>query len=329
MIRMSHLPMAEKCGQAHALCSQHGAGRPAVMSQAFHAACADTPAARHLLAALSPQERDEVATWKKPATVVIDGWCSLDYESADKELEVGLDAFGDFTAEEKSAVSWGHLDFAWVRTSSEAKIAFVADIKKSVWTTQDGPESLQLHAYARAYALKHGCQAYVTGIWAAIEGEWLWQKEPVWIESPEGNALLDRIFHAAQNNGDANRGDHCRGCFARLHCPEYTLSAAAAATWLAPFAEGKRELTSEIAAEVKRKLDELKDIHEHVMGDLQEAVRRGVVVVKDESGQKWKPVKMPGRKSADMAKLEAVLGADAQQFIKQGRDYEQFRWVRR
>lgn len=324
MTRMSQLPMAEKCGKASALCSQHGAGRPAAMSQAFHAACADVPNARHLLAALSPQEREEVQSWKKPATVVIDD-AALDYDSADKELEVGLDAFGDFTADQKQAITWGHLDFAWAR----GPIAFVADIKKSIWTTPDGPRSLQLHAYGRAYASKHGCKAYVTGIWAATEGEWLWNDTVVWLESPEGNAILDRIFHAAGNEGDANRGDHCRSCFARLHCPEYLLPAAMADTWLKPFAEGSYEISNDNACEVKARLDQAKDIISKVEGDLQEMVRRGAVTVKDANGFKWKPIKMPGRESVDVKELRVAHPDIADKFTKRGREFEQFRWVRR
>lgn len=330
MTRMSSLPLAEKCGQAASLSARHGAGRPAAMSKAFHAKCAGSPEAFRLIGTLSHAEREEIAEWKSPADALVNGWCVLDYASAVKELEVGLDHFGGYTDTEEGALSWGHLDFAWVREVDELRVAFVADIKKSVWTTQDGPESLQLHAYGLAFAQKTDCEAYCTGIWAAKEGVWQWSQDIVVLGGPKAEETWARIAHAASNTGEAGTGRHCDSCFGRMHCPEYLLPAAVidkVAETVAihdPKALGELGLTR---AELLRLLNWSKraqDLGEAVEKTLREAVRRGLVVIED-GGKVWTPVDMPGRESMDKDKMRAV-GCEPEDFVKRGEPFVQMRW---
>lgn len=327
MCRMSHLPIAEKCGGSTVLSAQHGAGRAAAMSKAFHATCAGADVARFLMAALSPDEQDEVRSWQKPADVFVNEWVMLDYASSEKELEVGLDSWGEYADNEADALTWGHLDFAWVRELDGHRIAFVADIKKSIWTTPDGPDSLQLHAYGRAYAKKNGCTAYCTGIWAAEEGEWLWSKDMYQLQGG-AKKYWDRIAYAATNSGEYSFGDHCRNCHARIHCPEYFIAPEAAVGELAPFAGDKSLVTSEIANKLLLDCERAIKSAEFLQTEVKELVRRGHLKVLDSDGRYYGPVRCPGRKRIDADKLEALLPGREAEYTKRGEAYDQFRWLK-
>ena len=324
MTRMSSLPISERCGTAAALSAQHGAGRPAAMSKAFHSLCAGSPEAFRLMASLAPIEREEVGTWKKPATVMVNDWCELDYESATKEQEVGLDWMGEFVGKEEDAITWGHLDFAWLREIEGVRVAFVADIKKSVWTTPDGPDSLQIHAYGRAFAKKVGASAYVTGIWAAKEGKWLWDTEILQLDGEKAAHIWGRIAYAAENQGEASTGSHCGQCFARLHCPEYLLPAVVTDALVKQCVIDNEPLEGHVEAmQLLAWADRAEDLAGRVKENLRELVRRGQLVI-EADGKVWGPIPMPGRESVDMAKLKAT--PDGSSFIKVGAPYEQFRW---
>jgi hypothetical protein len=317
--------MAERCGTAARLSSQHGAGRSAAMSKAFHAMCAESPESFRLMASLAPIEKEEVGTWKMPATVKVNDWCELDYDSATKEQEVGLDWMGEFADTEADSITWGHLDFAWLRTIEDLKVAFVADIKKSVWTTPDGPDSLQIHAYGRAFAKKVGASAYVTGIWAAKEGKWLWDTEIIHLDGEKAREIWGRIAYAAENEGEASTGSHCGQCYARLHCPEYLLPAVVTTALVKECTiDGTLVEGAEEARQLLAWADRAEDLAERVKKNLRELVRRGEFVITDDEGKVWGPVEMLGRESVDMAKLKAL--PDGSTVIKRGESYEQFRW---
>lgn len=322
--RISLLPISEFCGKAPVLSEQYGAGRAAAMSSAFHAAQAGAPDAPALASRLTDVEREEIAGWHSPATVVLHPGCTLDYQHAEKEVEVVL--------QEGELDIVGHVDFAWIYDDAfdgfDGRIAYVADIKKSVWTTTEGPESLQLHGYGMAYAKARGCDAYVTGLWCATEGEWLWAKEMVVLDSDRGRAILERIKFAAENRSDeASTGEHCGRCWSRMHCPEHLLPAALGETWLAPVAEGGD--ISLVDASFIHKLGALEKMIDVAKEQAKAAVKRGLLRVRDpETGKIWAPVETKGRVSVDAGKLKAELGDDAKRFMRQGAPYDQFRWVK-
>lgn len=328
MVRMSALPAAKYCGMAAELSAQHGAGRPAAMSRAHHASCADAPEAKRLFMALSPHERDEVKCWQKPTPIIVNDSVVLDYPSSVKEIEVGLDVFGEFVDTKEEALTWGHLDFAWVREipfgDRTLRIAYVADIKKSVWTTAEGPDSLQLHAYGRAFAKKMGCDGYCTGIWAAVEGEWMWSMDIVMLDGPAASAMWTEIAYAASNKGEYAFGDHCRSCFARMHCPEWTVAPEHAMTALAPFAGDRSLITSEVANKLLLEAKRAKETAEYVTGEIQEMVRRGMLEVYDQDGKKYGPVPCKGRERVDLD----MAREKAPELITRGAPYEQFRFLK-
>lgn len=328
MRRMSILPLSAACGGAAALSAQYGAGRPAAMSSAFHGSMAKAPGWEDLLARLSDVERAEVQSWKPPATVVL-GDVTLDYASAEKESALGLDEFGSFCLD-AYAITIGHMDFGWVRGINGHSIGYVADIKRQVYTTPDGPESLQLHAYGRAFAEKHHCAGYCTGLWLATEGEWLWSKEVVMLGSPRADQLFERIRAAATAEGEYSTGEHCRHCYARTHCPEWALPVALAPTWLGPVAAGNLPSDPEKAAELVLQIQHAEDILDKAKKNLQEGVRRGEIVVRDpKSGKVWGPVEMTGRESSlSPADLRGMLGESAEQYIRRGAAFQQFRWLK-
>lgn len=327
--RMSALPIAQYCGQAPVLGEKHGAGRAAAMSSAFHALCAGDPSK---LATLTQNEREEIATWKMPADIkwpLDEGkpkaFEVLTYAHADKELLVGLDDWGMFETG-PNAITIGHLDFAW---ATEAGVAIVPDIKKSVWTTSDGPESLQLHAYGMAYAELRGCHSYITGLWIAEDGEYLFAKEAVTLGTPRAKDIFAQIHHAADNQGEYATGPHCRSCWSRLHCPEYVMPVATGQSlaFIKPFAEGGE--FPDNSFEVWQELKRLGDVVEACQDTLKEAVRRGATKVIDyEANQQWAIAERKGKKSLDKERLRTD-GVDLAKYEKLGLPYSQAGWVNR
>lgn len=356
--RMSLLPAAQFCGEAPKLAAQHGAGRAAAMSSAFHAVCAGAPEARDKWDLLSEEEQTEIGTWSKPTDVTLPGGVLLEYAKAEKEIAVALDDWGYPTpADGPDAFTLGHLDFAWtVETKVDPgvfcdggvfcvspekdgscgghaqtwlNVAYVGDIKKTVWSSS-GPDSLQLHAYGMAYALFRGCQGYVTGIWVPTDGKWFWRTSVVWLDSDEGNRILARILAAAGNQGEANVGAHCTGCWNRTSCKEWImpvidrgtselLRVGSAGTKPAP-EDAVRAVLQMLAAE-----DVIKVFKENI----REWVRRGEVEVKDPStGLVWSPIEMPGKESVTVSDLRKGLGEEANKFIKRGKPFPQFRWLK-
>lgn len=324
--RVSILPIAQFCGKAPVLSEQYGAGRAAAMSTAFHAWQAGAANQDALFARLTEKEKEEVLTWNPPATVHMADGCILDYADAAKEIEVALDAQGNYVTG-GDCLTVGHVDFAWApREVGGMKVAFVGDIKKTIWTTEDGPESLQLHGYGWALARKFGCDAYCPGLWCATEGEWLWAKDWVVLDSDRGRQIWQRLYYAATHRGDeATTGEHCRHCWARMHCGEHLLPAVMKQTFMAPFAEGG-DITAASYRDILM-LQALEDAIKLAKEQAKIAVKRGIVKFVDpNTGKSWRPVMVKGKESVSVNDLRAKLGAKAELYISRGSEYPQFRW---
>jgi hypothetical protein len=298
------------------------------MSNAFHAKCAGAEDFATKVARLTDDERHEIASWHKPASFVFHG-VELHYASADKELEVCLNSKGEYClATDPDCVTVGHLDFAWVVEVDGQRVAIVADIKRSEWTSPDGPESLQLHGYALAYSSKVGAQAYVTGQWGAVEGTWWWANRMVDLDGFSELDILGRVLAAAQNvGGDYAMGPHCSGCYGRERCPAYMIGPQDAHDTLAHYTGGEA-ITNEKAAELLMLVKRVKDMASKVEDELKHRVRTGAIEVSDGNGKVWKPTECQGRLSLSKKLLEAD-GIQVEKYMERGSSYERWSWCKR
>jgi hypothetical protein len=331
--RMSSLPIARYCAQGPRLSGKVHT-RAAVMSTAFHALQADDPDTAHKLALLDADELAEIKTWQRPDDIEV-GECVLTYDDSNKECEVFLTADGSTPKAglEGQAVTVGHFDMGWVHhdpgdpaypARMARSVAFVGDIKRSAFTAADGVLSLQLQAYALAFAIDNACDHYCCGIWSAMDGTWQWG-EIIPLASQQAADAMTAVLAAAQNEGDQYTiGNHCSGCYGRLQCPAYLLPPELAETSLAAFVDGG-ELDGAKAAELLLVLDRLEDTATRLRDNLKERVRAGLEVVS--GGKRWGIISVAGRKSLDQAALAAKLG-DLAPYQKTGKPSFQFRWVK-
>lgn len=329
--RMSSLPLTQFCGQSPVIRAQFSgtADRPAVQSSYFHAVCAGrSEEAARLRPQLTPEQLEETDAWHKPAECQVDWGDSvfaLEYEHADKELEVVIRDDGEScAADDPRAMTIGHLDFAW--HFQGRNVALIADIKRSAWTVAT-PNSLQLLAYGWAYAKRTGAEGFIPGIWAAIEGTWTWG-DYVSMSDFDNIDLWWRIQHAATNDGPASIGPHCRNCFARLHCPEWTFpSSERSANALAVMQEGA-EVTPVSMADAVLWAQSVKDVADRVLENAKEYARRGNKVATAD-GREFRVSMRQGRETADIKALKKDLGAEAQKYLKRGESFPYPSWSTR
>lgn len=325
MNRPSTLDVARYCGLAPKLSAQYGTGRAAVMSTAFHAKCSGAADTAEKMMALTDDEREEIAEWKAPTPcTVLD--IPLRYEQADKEMLVGLNH--DLSAATdvlhgSHQLTFGTLDMAWYGPLIDGKrCAFVADIKKSRYTV-DGPQTLQNTAYAFAYASLLGCTHFIRGLWIADEGEWIWEREPVEIDSVRGMQLGSEVLFAARNDGEATTGSHCMKCYGRLHCPEWLLAADDSKACADPANMSESEALAELlraqAMEAKA-AGMLANLKAYAL------VNKGI---RDGKGKVFLPVRSSGRKSLNKEAVATALGSkDLSAFEENGKPYDTYRWVK-
>jgi hypothetical protein len=319
--RISLLPISQFCALAGKLSEEHGAGRAAALSSAFHAREAGGEDAKSKLARLTPKELETIASWKRPSDVTVCGHV-LTYADAAKEQPVGLTLTGDF-AESGEVVTCGTLDFAWVH----GDVAYVGDMKKSAWATS-GPDSLQLLAYGYAWAKKRGCHSFCVGLWIIEDAEWRWSDKVYGLDDFESLDLWARIMYAALNVGtEANFGDHCRNCYGRLHCPEYTLPAAVADRFLTKDAVGQaiQEESGDKLLAMLEYAERIEPMIERIKDEAKERARRGVPVRRD--GKVLKFIRMRGRESLNKARLFAEVPS-ATKYLERGEDFDMCRWVK-
>ncbi len=314
--RMSSLPVVQFCPQAARLGAQYGSGRAAAMSRYFHAKCAGVSCPDVVTA----EEAEEIDEWQAPTDVTLWDGTVLKYADAYKELAL---SYPGSTDED------GHLDFAWSVGPKNDRSAYVADIKKTQWTTLDGPESLQLMAYAIAFAREMKAVRFCTGIFVASTGEWQWLNRMIEVDSDECRELAARVMAAAENtDGQACTGGHCRDCYARLHCPEHLLATVDSVGWLSPIAQGQRLATPDELRGLLLAAQNVKELAEKAIDHVKEAARRGIPVEDPETGKVYKAIQCKGRESVTPKSLREKMGDEAEKYIEQGKPYSMFRWVK-
>lgn len=321
--RMSAIPVAEFCGRAAGL--SNGAGRSAAVSSAFHAVCSGSPHAKALLASLTADEQGQARAMKRPTDVEVAGHV-LRYDDAEKETELGLTTRLTYCkADDPELLTLGHEDLGWTVEVNGHRVAYTGDIKRTSWTTLDGPESLQLIAYGLARAARDRCSHMCCGIWDATLGEWHWG-ELVDLDSEEAVTLGERVIHAAKNTGgDFATGAHCRSCWSRFQCPAHLLGTAFtgsvfdAMTKADPAEDEVRELLLAVQAQEDgiEKAKEFCKAWAEAHGGIRDPQARKVYL----------PIMCKGRESIDANKVLAEV-PNPERFFRQGKPYSMFRWVK-
>lgn len=328
MIRCSALSIARYCGAAPRLAARlNVGGRAAAMSSAFHAKAANVDGWRVLYENLTEEERSEVDNWVTPEPLEIPGWGVVKYQGARHEAPCGLNKFGGFVEYgDPAAITQGTADMVWtVETVDTGCLVVVGDIKKSRFTTSDGPKALQLLAYAYAFAAKYKATAIICAIW--ISEEKRWQLGDVIDMDSDAAADAWRAVKSAALAEDAyNTGGHCRECYSRLQCPAHLLPVSDESA-LAVFAK-PGGLTAENAAKAVHVVQAMEDALEAAKDTLKAYAQQHGGIKDEATGRVWKPVMVKGRPSLHRESLEAAHPGLLAMFTRSGAPYPQFKWVK-
>lgn len=314
--RISSLPLAEYCPLSPALSERHGSGRAAATSTAFHAICAGDPDADAKLAALTDEEREDLAGWVRPPKVDLPGALIGDFDPRKCfwEVEVSLRHPGGST-------SLGHVDAYETRSP---RLVVVLDVKRSKWTPGATPDSLQLAGYGLALCDELGCDAFLPVIWCALEGQYIWG-EVVELDSPKGYELRERCEYAATHEGSPRTGPHCDGCFQSHHCPEYLLPGAIADSNPALAALTSEDPDEQQCLEALNAIQAMETIAKKGKERLKLLARNRGGFHRD--GKVWGPGMQKGRVSVSASKAKELLDPETYESIcNQGAPFERFVW---
>ena len=329
--RVSVLPLARYCGLAPKLSREHGAGRSAAMSTAYHtksAFGADHPQTRKARDRLTPAELQEIDRWKEPGDVPVEGGSILKYADARKERPLGIGVYREpLPWGDPACLTQGHPDMFWIVTVGDRRIAYVGDIKRSEWTTIAGPDDLQLMVYALIVCAHYDCCAFATGIWAAEEGSWTWS-DLRHLDDPFGDWDEDdawtTIVNAATNQ-ETSTGPHCRGCWYRQFCPEYQVPPDAALATL-----GNIQDVEQISeAQALQLLDLCKRAEETAKNVRENLLRRWADIhdgIHDGNGMVWKRGPVKGRPKVDWERIERDYPGLRDEYTTRGAPSSQYTW---
>jgi hypothetical protein len=232
----------------------------------------------------------------------------------------------------RDAIS-AHADLIWVGSMGDAfdppsgdddRCAVVLDHKTGQEDRlTDVHDTLQLGTYAIGTALlfgtTHARAGYMLHAGAGPNVVW----GPL-LGPADLDAVWVRVLRTAKAEPVAAPGAHCDRCWSRKHCPQYMLPAYdGGPKELAPFmASGNAALTPELAVQALNLLGALKNIQEMVSVRL-EAYADEIGGIPDGKGRRWVGSEVSGRRSADVASLEA---AGLTQYVKQGQPYRRYGW---
>lgn len=184
-----------------------------------------------------------------------------------------------------------------------------------------GPDdNLQLHIYSLARALKSGAQRYRNTILLFGDGE----VEPVqgkWHPADEWWPFLERVRAVQTKERNANPGARCGRCYSREVCPSYRERARLAMTVIEEDVK-TLALTDETARELLMRAEAVIDAAELAKKLVRAYAEAGGKI--EAGGKVYKPIMMPGKKSAD---VKSLLAAGLNDHIKTGAPFPQWRWV--
>ena len=299
--RFSSLPVAQFCARSAAL--NLGAGRAAAVSSCFHARCAGDDKWREAYARLTDDEQAEVDAMIPPGDVNVrdNVFECLSYSAAKKEVALGLtEQCGYVPKGHPDALCEGTCDMYWIRN----RTAYVVDLKRSEYTTAEGPESLQVKGYALAVCALHADEVdgYVTGIYAATEGTWSFSGYTS-LDSEQCVKDWERVKAAAMNvDGDYATGVHCRSCYSRFKCPAWMVPPEHAKDGIAKYMCG--ELDSTRVFELKMLRDRVSDTMKNADGIIKAWVDINGPIEDPDTGKVFRPVPCKGKMSFNTKALE-------------------------
>lgn len=327
MIRASALSIARYCGAAPRLAARlNVGGRAAAMSSAFHAKAADQPGWRGLYENLTEDERAEVDGWVTPTPFKVWG-AELRYEMAQKEVQCGLDRLGrsvDYGSEK--AITQGTADMLWiVDTGDEGRLVVIGDIKKSRFTTSDGPRSLQLLSYALSFADLLQATAIMCAIWVSEDKAWHLGEE-IDLAGEEAANAWRAVKSAALAEDAYNTGAHCRDCYSRLQCPAHLLPVTSESA-LAPFSQ-PGGLTHANAAQAVYVVQAMEDALDKAKDSLKAFAQQNGGIHDKASGKVWKPTMSRGKPSLNREALEKDHPGILEKYTRPGAPYPVFKWMK-
>jgi hypothetical protein len=229
-------------------------------------------------------------------------------------------------------ITRGTPDIVWIHGNH----VLIVDLKKreQYWAGRltDPDRSLQLHAYALAWAIRSGASSYKMAYLCFGEGDasFVWSAQ--YEVAIEGHSFLDRmrrIIDKSNANGArgtrpvATAGPHCTQCYQRAHCPQ----------WLLPAHEGPQPSALAPLTQPGGLTVDNAGLALMTVMALEEAAERAREILKafvTEHGQpiflgdrQWGPTMVQGKRSGpSVAELEAL---NLVHLIKPGRPYQQWR----
>lgn len=323
MIRPSSLTLAEHCELAPVLASEY----PETNANIERGNLVDREVTRELLGGQPAQDPDAMACIE---------WLYRHDVGASEDgrlyVQEPISLNDPVTGE---LITKGTPDIVWIH---ENKV-LVVDLKKReqyfAGRLTDVDRSLQLHAYALAWAIRSGASSYKMAYLCFGEGDanFVWSMD--WNVEADSNSFLDRmrrIIEKSNANGArgtrpvATAGPHCTQCYQRMHCPQWLLPAheGSQPSALAPLTQ-PGGLTVDNAGKALMTVMALEEAAEKARDILKSFVaEHGPIFLGD---RQWGPTMVQGRRSGpSVSELEAL---NLMHLIKPGRPYQQWRIAKR
>lgn len=335
MRRISSLPTAEYCPKVDKI-GQDVESTQAARSTVFHAYC-DTGKWPPELRNLPEADIEELGKWTVPMPFVYkvgNVTHALPYKDAMREVRVALDQnFGyvkiaatlpqsEIATKHPEVMVVGHLDMAW--DLPQYDLVIVCDIKSSIFAVKDRTDTLQLHGYGMALAIRQGRGRYLSAIWDASDGRYYVAPAPVELDSFAAEDIKERIKRASEErDGNFVTGTHCSGCWKRSHCPAHLIDV--------PEGEFQAILSGKaMEADVRNALVKLKqkdDLMKRVGQACKDWVQQHGPVRSEDGKKVYRCELRTGKESLDQEAVMRALGTDnLNDYMKKGKDFPVFDW---
>lgn len=188
------------------------------------------------LVTLTPEEQDEVDSWKDPPPLETP-FGVLKWSDGVPEREIAVNmALTPVRAIDPDAALTGHPDIYWVVEKEGRVYVCVCDIKATTWHIAEGPRSLQLLGYGIMVAMQVGADGIWTCLYDATRGVYVTPDDgrPMHLDEPSGIEAMARVMDAMKQgieHADTPvTGAHCDSCYERMRCEAWALPVTQLAT---------------------------------------------------------------------------------------------------